>query len=253
MNRIIHSALVSLLYAPGLLAAQNTGKITGKVVDAVTHQPIPKVHVSSVTGAINSGQFVGSLTSADGSYTLDDVPAGAIRMTVNLDGHQVVDERSNPSAAFSLAAGDTVRRDFEMHPLGRIYGKLVDRDTGAPIKGHTVSAIARESVPGHIFFVPRAGQQNGEEFEIRNLEPGDYLVQIDLTDNGIIVAAPDATPKPAPQKCYGQTWYPDVPRIEMAATIHLEEGESRRVDLSLQSPRDAFALGCDQGAARIRG
>ena len=94
-----------------MVHAQNTGNITGKVIDAATLQPIPKVHVASNTGG-PGGQFVGTLTGPDGSYLLEDVPAGSILMTINLDGYKLINGHSEPSAAFPLAAGDTVRRDF---------------------------------------------------------------------------------------------------------------------------------------------
>ncbi len=189
---------------------------------------------------------MGSLTGVDGSYTLEDVPAGPVRMTINLDGYKMIYERSDDSAQFQIAAGDAVTRNFEMHPLGRIYGKLVDRDTGEPIKGHTVSAVSKESVPGHTFIVPRTGEQEGNEFNIRNLEPGDYFIRIDRAEQGTFVFSPDvlspnAAPNPAPQECYGQRWYPDVPRIEMATPIHLGEGETRSLKIPLQS-RETHSL-----------
>ena len=241
-------AILALVFAPGPLAAQTTGKITGVVTDSITHQPIPKVHVSCVSGAqtgvLNSGQFVGALTGVDGSYTLEDVPAGKIRMTVNLDGYKfIIDgpDRPNANSGFPLAVGETATRNFEMHPLGRIYGKLVDRDTGKTISGHTVSAERREYQAGQTYFMGRTGEQKDGEFNIQNLEPGDYWIRIDPADQGKFVFPADASPKPAPQKSYGNTWYPDVPRIEMAATIHIGEGESRRVDISLTS-RETHSL-----------
>jgi hypothetical protein len=235
-------AIIALVFAPGILQAQNPGKITGRITDAVTHQPIPKVHVSCTVGS----QFVGSLTGVDGAYTLEDVPAGLARMTINLDGYKMIHERSDESAQFQIASGDAVTRNFEMHPLGRIYGKLVDRDTGEPIKGHTVSAVSKDYVPGHTFLVPRTGDQDGEEFSVRNLEPGDYFIRIDRAEQGTFVFSPDVlspnvAPNPTPQECYGQRWYPDVPRIEMAAPIHLGEGESRSLRIALQS-RETHSL-----------
>ena len=227
-------AAVAFLVAPGALAAQNTGKITGKIIDSATRQPIPKVHVASTTGG-PSGQFVGSLTGPDGAYTLEDVPAGSIQMIVNLDGYKLITERSEPSAAFSLAPGDTVRRDFAMHPQSSISGRLVDRDTGKGITGHTVSAVRKEAVPGHTFFIPRAGEQNGDAFNIKNLEPGDYLLQIDPKEDAAFVFPADASPKPAAKKCYGVSWYPDASSIDAAVSIHLGEGENRRVEISLHS------------------
>lgn len=231
---MLRLAIVALVCAPSMVHAQSTGKIAGKVIDAATLQPIPKVHVASNTGG-PGGQFVGTLTGPDGSYLLEDVPAGSILMTINLDGYKLISGHSEPSAAFPLTAGDTVRRDFLLHPQGRIYGRLIDRDTGKVIAGHTVSAVRKEFVPGHTFFVPRAGEQKGDEFNIANLEPGDYLIQIDPKEEAAFVFPADASPKPAPNKCYGQSWYPDASSIDAAATIHLAEGESRRLDISLHS------------------
>jgi Carboxypeptidase regulatory-like domain len=227
-------SIIALLCTPSLLQAQSTGKITGKVIDALTRQPIPKVHVGSNTGG-PMGPFVGALTGSDGSYVLEDVPAGSIGMTINLDGYKLINERSEPGAAFTLAAGETMRRDFVMHPQGRIYGRLIDRDTGKGITGHKVSAVAKEVVPGHTFFAPREGDQKGDEFNIRNLAPGDYLIQIDPKEDAAFVFPADASPKPAPNKCYGQSWYPDASSIDVAVTVHLGEGESRRLDVSLHS------------------
>jgi hypothetical protein len=253
---MLRLAMITLALAPSFLSAQNTGRITGVVTDASTHQPIPKVHVSCVSGTREggpgSGQFVGALTGVDGIYTLEDVPAGFIRMTINLDGYKLIadgPDRPDRNSGFPLAAGDTINRSFEMHPLGRIYGRLVDRETGKPIADHTVSAIRKEFQLGQTYQLERASDPKNGEFDILNLEPGDYWIRIDPTEQGKLVFPPDASPKPAPQKCYGHTWYPDVPRIEMAAVIRLGEGENRHLDISLES-REMHSLSGTMKAPR---
>src|ERR1017187_6002992 len=100
-------AMIALVFSQSILQAQDPGKITWTVTDSVTRQPIPKVHVSGVVGS----QFVGALTGVDGAYTLEDVPAGPVRMTVNLDGYKLISERSDKRAGFALAAGDAVTRN----------------------------------------------------------------------------------------------------------------------------------------------
>jgi hypothetical protein len=208
-----------MLYLPmvALLLVQNTGKITGKVTDALTHRPIQGVHVSGDSGS----HFVGVRTGVDGSYTLDDVPAGPVRMTVNLDGYRLIIELKEKAAQLTLGVGETATRNFEMHPLGRIYGKLVDRDTGKPIEGRSVTALRREFFPGYSAFAgAAAGSSADGTFDIRNLEPGDYILSV-TADGGA--------------KGYGQRFYPDVPRRDMATLIHLGEGETRNIDISLQS------------------
>jgi Carboxypeptidase regulatory-like domain len=231
MFRLAILALACIQFA---VYGQNKGTITGKVTDAVTRQPIPKVHVGSNTGG-PSGPFVGTLTGPDGVYTLEDVPAGAIRMVVNLDGYKLIAEPADHSASLQLAAGETLRRDFVMHPQGRIFGRLVDRDSGEPITGHTVSAIQKESAPGRVYDIERQGRQKGAEFNVTNLDPGDYLIQIDSNEDAAFVFPAEAAPKAAPKKVYGQSWYPDVARMDLAVPIHLSEGENRKVEISLHS------------------
>jgi hypothetical protein len=226
-------AIVALACAQSALHAQNTGRITGRVIDALTRQPVSKVHVGSNTGG-PSGPFVGALTGSDGVYTLEDVPAGPIQMIVNLNGYRLIAEPAERGASFPLAAGETVRRDFIMHPQARIYGRLIDRDTGKGITGHTVSAVHKETAPGRIgysFNSPRPDDQKGDEFSIADLDPGDYLLQIDSNEEAAFVFTGDATPKPAPTTCYGQSWYPDVARLDLAVPIHLGEGENRKVEI----------------------
>jgi len=171
-------------------------------------------------------------------------------MTVNLDGYETIGAESDEGARFPLAAGDTVTRNFELHPMARIYGTLVDRETGSLIEGHTVSAIPKEYASDPF---PPARDPNLGEFNIRNLEPGDYLIRIDSVDEAAIVFSPPAvsantavsknvaTPDPSPPKYYGQRWYPDVARIDLAIPIHLAEGENRNLRISLQS-RETYSL-----------
>jgi hypothetical protein len=227
-------AILALACAGFTLHAQNKGTITGKVIDAVTRQPIPKVHVGSNTGG-PSGPFVGTLTGPDGVYTLEDVPAGAIRMVVNLNGYKLIAEPVDHSASLHLGAGETIRRDFAMHPQGRIFGRLVDRDSGEPIMGHTVTVVQKESAPGRIFDIGHSGEQKGAEFNVGNLDPGDYFIQIDSKEDAAFVFPAEAAPKAAPKKVYGRSWYPDVSRIDLAVPIHISEGENRKVDISLHS------------------
>jgi hypothetical protein len=128
-----------------------------------------------------------------------------------------------------------VKHDFELHPLGRIYGSLVDRDTGAPITMHSVMAVRNHLYPGHLEHDSTIAQQKGGDFGIRNLEPGDYAIQIEPVEE-VNIVFPDAaaSKEPVARKFYGKRWYPDAPRIE-TALLHLAEGESRRVQISLQS------------------
>jgi hypothetical protein len=232
-------AVFALLLARCVLFAQPTGKITGKITDAVTRQPIPKVHV----GCMSGGQFVGVLSGVDGSYALEDVPAGDIRMTVNLEGYKLISGNFELEGEFPLAPRETVTRNFAMHPLGRIYGRLTDRDSGKPLDGHAVLAGLRQYVPGRVFYMhlDQSLTKNGS-FELKNLEAGDYKIEIESPDEPASVLSKDqAAPEALAGKVYGHRFYPDVPRQEMAALVRLSEGESLRLDIPLES-HDAHSL-----------
>lgn len=228
-----------LLCAP--IAAQDVGKITGMVIDATTRQPIAKVHVGSVTGDPGSNTFVGALTGPDGAYTLENVPAGLVRMTVNLEGYKLIADPTGREASFRLSAGETVRRDFVLHRRGRIYGRLTDRDTGEPITGHLVIASRTEGRPGSTAYLEFAATQKGGEFEIPELDAGLYYLRIDSDAQPTFVFSGDASPKPVHEKVYGQSWYPGVGRSDLAAPIRLAQGESRAVDVALAA-RETHSL-----------
>jgi len=69
-------------------------------------------------------------------------------------------------------------RNFELHHLGRLTGKVVDRDTGEP-RSERVLPGQRESVLGISQLAVKATSyvsgQNGE-FEISSLDPGEYVL-----------------------------------------------------------------------------
>jgi Carboxypeptidase regulatory-like domain len=231
-SSMLRLPLIALTLAVSQLAAQNFGKITGKITDALTGQPIAKVHVGCNVGT----EFVGLLSGTDGAYTLEAVPAGEVHMTINLEGYGLISQERDPNANFRLAAGDTMRRNFAMHPLGRIYGRLTDRNSGKGIEGLTVSAGRREYVPGHVYYMgsPGPSARSHGEYELTRLPAGDYRISIDARDEPKLAFTADvATAKPV-NRVYGHRLYPDVARPEMAVLVHLGEGESLRLDISLE-------------------
>src|SRR5437588_12454202 len=102
--RHLAPALVAGLFLAVPLSAQDsTGSIAGKVIDAATQQPLGNVEVAVV------GTPHRELTRADGSFTLNGVPAGAQRLRATRIGFgsQIqeirVTVRGTTTAQFSLA------------------------------------------------------------------------------------------------------------------------------------------------------
>jgi hypothetical protein len=228
---MLSRVIFTLALVPGLASPQNPApaQLRGRITDAVTHQPIPKVHI----GGTFAGRFVGTLTGPDGSYALEDLSPGEAALTINLDNYRMVFGPRDPQAAFTLAPGESATRNFELHPLGRIYGKITDHDSGLPIEDHAITALRLQSVPGHLIYAGRpVTSARGGTFDVRDLEPGDYLVGIESLEEPKILAE---AAKTHPKKLYGPRWYPNVPRRDMATVIHIAEGESRQIDLTFEA------------------
>jgi hypothetical protein len=83
-NTRTHAAALCLalltVFAPASLGAQ-VGTVSGRVVDAITREPIPDVIVSIVGSGLSAG------TDSDGRYTVDSVFAGLVRVNAQILGY----------------------------------------------------------------------------------------------------------------------------------------------------------------------
>ena len=64
--------LISLFsFCSGLLFAQGTGALKGRVIDALTNDPLPSANI------VIQDPFLGTITDLNGDYILNNVPAGS--------------------------------------------------------------------------------------------------------------------------------------------------------------------------------
>lgn len=80
--RIISITLITLLFLPFYLLAGNSGKLTGKVVDAETGDPLIGCNI------IIEGTYQGSATDPEGRYMVLNVPPGEYRVRAQMIGYQ---------------------------------------------------------------------------------------------------------------------------------------------------------------------
>jgi len=95
------AAMVPLLAAP-LMAQQQTGTVTGTVLDARTGAPLAGTEVTV------EGTRLGAVTNAQGLYRIDGVAAGQQRVSVIRLGYGTVTQD------VTVAAGQTVNLDFRV-------------------------------------------------------------------------------------------------------------------------------------------
>lgn len=196
--------------------------LSGKVTDSITHQPIEGAMVSF------GGQQASAISDANGEWMLHfDADGSESIMEVYKNGY------ATEGLRLRVKPGAVETRDYELRRGATISGHLVDRDTGAPLVGFSVRAMPRLDDTGdHFYFGGTPAGPSGADgsFSIANLNPGDYPIEIEPPTEGRIYAGERKTDGAG----YAPTWFPDVPRLEMAVPVKVASGENRRIEVRLQ-------------------
>ncbi len=170
--------------------AQNA-TITGVVTDASTRMPLQ--------GALVSAGAATARTDLEGRYTLSIAPAEGMRIDARRNGYFAP---AAPEDVRDLAPGQSESHNFTLRPLLKISGSIDET-------GCQVFALRRVSALGRFWYMPfglATSDTRAGKFEIRNLEPGEYVLEI-VAEN------------PGSEHCRGWSYYPNTGRIDMAAPI----------------------------------
>ncbi|MEX0935990.1 MAG: SusC/RagA family TonB-linked outer membrane protein [Gemmatimonadota bacterium] len=111
-------ALALVVCLPSLLSAQGTGSVTGVVTDLGGLQPLAAVGVSVV------GTQLGSLTEADGSYTIGAVPEGTVELRVDRLGY------APEVRTIQVLEGSVITVDFALQVSAVALDALIVTATG---------------------------------------------------------------------------------------------------------------------------
>jgi iron complex outermembrane receptor protein len=140
--RHLFPALIGSLLCSGALAAQNTGSITGRVVDGTTMAPISGANV-----LIQGTQF-GTLTGPDGGFILSGVPAGTHQVTAGLIGY------ASAQRSVTVTAAGSANVQFALEPQAVLLDELVATGYGTTrrlaITGSVASVDADDANVGVI-------------------------------------------------------------------------------------------------------
>ncbi|MFN9309274.1 carboxypeptidase regulatory-like domain-containing protein, partial [Gemmatimonas sp.] len=116
--RAMAAAVLAVVVQSGTLAAQDrTGVVAGRVIEA-GGAPIPNAQVSI------AGTTLGSLTNAEGRFTLRGVPAGNVTVRVARIGYA---ESTKPAV---ITAGSTTTLDFSLTKVAVNLTAVVTTATG---------------------------------------------------------------------------------------------------------------------------
>jgi hypothetical protein len=138
----VSALLLGLLFAAipiGLLQAQGSGRITGRVTDALTQDPIREAIVSVVGTAHSAG------TDEDGFYVLEGIATGAVTLKAQILGYIPI-----TTDEYTLPADSSLPVDFRLAPL--MYElEGVEVTANSPSKGWTqrqgAQVLTKEQIP----------------------------------------------------------------------------------------------------------
>jgi protocatechuate 3,4-dioxygenase beta subunit len=150
------------------------GRVTGHVVDKMTHQPVTSFQAGVSTSRSGGGMMImtppmlKSFTSDDGSFTLDNVPAGTQQVVANAPGYttgkvpSVVVEEGKATSDIEVGLETGVKL------TGRVTGS-----DGAPLAGASVRADSNDRIIRMMMNDTGATTDSNGEYTIDSLEPGD--------------------------------------------------------------------------------
>jgi TonB-linked SusC/RagA family outer membrane protein len=153
-------ALLALVAAPAL--AQQTGTVSGTVVDGANNQPLPGVNV------IVQGTTIGSTTDGNGRYAIPNAPVGERAIRASFIGYQTAEQR------VTVVAGQTVTANFTLQS-GVLLDDIVvtalgieraERSLGYSVQQVTGDELAR--VPQQNFMSAMQGRVAGATFNTSN-------------------------------------------------------------------------------------
>jgi len=136
--RIVLGLIVLMLLATGSLLAQSGGKLSGKVTDDATGEPLPGCNVVIV------GTVMGASTDADGTYFILNVPPGKYDVQTSVIGYKKILE-----SGVIMNSGKTTVVNFKLRLTELIQKEVVieaTRPDVQPEKTSTSTVIRPEDV-----------------------------------------------------------------------------------------------------------
>ncbi|HEY1304932.1 MAG TPA: carboxypeptidase regulatory-like domain-containing protein [Vicinamibacterales bacterium] len=218
----------------------SSARVTGRVLDASTGEPIAGVRASLAFAArVSLPRLLPEIqTDADGVFTFGDLPPGSWRVHVQKRGYYYGTAGQPPVIEVVEGAATTVTILLERG--GAVTGRVLD-SRGLPVGDLWVTALQPVQRPdGTIMSMERATERTNDlgEFRLAGLPPGDYYVVARLR-------VPPFTEAPLPSKTmFVETYYPGAAGITAASPVVVTLGATTQsIDFQMRSAAAYHVLG----------
>lgn len=228
--------LLLVAFAAGAQAAplQANGRISGRIVDADTGEPLVGVRVSAAWAPVVNLSLPGGVaprpnvvapliaeTNANGVFDLTGVPPGRWQLNAVKTGYVPLGQGASPPLEIS---GGAVRvPDIWLDRGGVIAGRVLDAK-GNALSGMMVQAVRMVRLPdGSVR--PATGLLSTQtndlgEFRLAGLPPGQFYVAAQKPPSG----PPGAPAPPAMPVTYVTTYYPGFTEPSAASPVNVSKG-----------------------------
>ena len=234
--------------------------ISGTVLRADTHAPLPRVEISLNGGGMTGGDgtdFVfrsggedasdaapkpGVITDEKGHFTIANLKPGTYMLRASRTG-MVQKNGGEFGTIVRLQAPDSQNVTILMLVSGAISGRVLNED-GEPMQNVSMGAMRYIYALGrrHLFPAANATTDDKGEYRLFGLKPGSYYVMAAAGKEGLESA--DATDANAPQvtpqaqkkpdvTVYAARFFPNETSPDRATLVTVKAGDEARADFSL--------------------
>ncbi|HWG20481.1 MAG TPA: carboxypeptidase-like regulatory domain-containing protein [Terracidiphilus sp.] len=238
-------AAIVLVAAPAQAAAPATAagyRVAGRVVDAVTGDPVRRATVSLLSE--EDGQLVAAVvTDAEGHFVFNGIPAGKYPFTAAKRGYRTAyyDEHDEFNSAMVTGEGqETGNIVFQLAPSALVRG-VVTGDGGDPVEGASVMLFKRASSDapgGHVQQVGNTQTDDTGAYEFPNLSPGDYMLAVKAepwyAQHGSRISGQTREPSPL-DVAFPVTFFDSTTDEASATPITLTAGSREQADINLHA------------------
>jgi hypothetical protein len=220
-------------------------RITGRVVNAATGEPVRRATV----GALAEGDnhiVATALSDDEGRFSLDHMPAGKFPLTASKRGYRTgfYDEHEEFNSAIVTGPDqDTTNLTFKLAP-GSVIRGVVTADGGDPVESANVMLFQHQRVStagDRVVQIDATVTDDSGAYEFSNLAAGEYIVAVSASPwyalhahaGGIRAAANEAS-SPL-DVAYPITFFDSTIDESSASPIVLSDGGHQEADINLHA------------------
>ena len=184
--------------------------------------------VNMLIRATSANKTFTTITEADGQYEFADLPNGTYTITPTLEPGQTYDKSFYAERYIkTVGDGSCAKVDFPLRPTTRLKGKVLVPKGEQFAFIPELQDVSLQTVAAVPVGLQKTNERTGfratvdvdGNFEIWPIAPGDYYVGININSS------------PTPESPFVPTYYSGVTDKTKARIVHIEEGETKYVEM----------------------